>query len=122
MERIMVREKLFLTMKDKEEAITEEQQTIKDKEEEVVEEEVVEEEVAEEEVVEEEVLEEEVVEDMLKGMLLLLTIKDAEEENVEEEDVEELLKFTQEEGVMVEIPKALAHQWRRHSYRRLTTL
>ena len=114
----MIREDLFLTIKDKEEAVAEEQQTIKDKEEEVVEEEVVEEEVAEEEVVEEKV-----VEDMLKGMQLLLTIKDAEEENVEEEeDVEELLKFTQEEGVMVGIPKALVHRWRRHSYRRLTTL
>ncbi len=81
-----------------------------------------EEEVAEEEVVAEEVVEEEVVKDMLKGMQLLLTIKDAEEEVLEEEYVEELLKFTQEEGVMVEIPKALVHQWRRHSYHRLTTL
>ncbi len=71
---------------------------------------------------EEEVVEEEVEEDMLKGMLLLLTIKDAEEEVMEEEDVEELLKFRQEEGVMVGIPKALVHRWRRHSYRRLTTL
>ena len=42
--------------------------------------------------------------ELLKGMQLLLTIKDAEEENVEEEDVEELLKFTQEEGVVVKIP------------------
>ena len=48
----MVREELILTIKDKEEAFMEEQQTIKDKEEEVVEEEIVEEEVAEEEVVE----------------------------------------------------------------------
>ncbi len=87
-----------------------------------MEEEVVEEEVAEEEVVEEEVLEEEVVEDMLKGMLLLLKIKDPEEEVMEKEDVEELLKFTQEEGVVVGIHKSLFHQWRRHSYRRLTTL
>ena len=117
----MIRENLFLTIKDKEEAVAEEQQTIKDKEEEVVEEEVVEEEVAEEEVVEEEVLEEEVVEDMLKGMQLLITIKDPKEEVMKEEDVEELLKFTQEEGVMVEIPKALVHRWRRHSYCRLTT-
>ncbi len=120
--RIMVGEELFVTIKDKEKAVAEEQQTIKDKEEEVVEEEVVEEEVAEEEVVEEEVVEEEVVYDMLKGMLLLLTIKDPEEEVMEEEDVEELLKFTQEEGVMVGIPNALVHRWRRHSYRRLTTL
>ncbi len=60
--------------------------------------------------------------ELLRGMQLLLSIKDAEEEDVEEEDVEELLKFTQEEGVMVEIPKALVHRWRRHSYRRLTTL
>ena len=59
---------------------------------------------------------------MLKGMLLLLTTKDAEEENVEEEDVEELLKSTEEEGVMVKIPKALVHQRRRHSYHRLKTL
>jgi hypothetical protein len=44
---------------------------------------------------------------------------DAGEENtVEEEDVEDLLKFMQEEGVMVEIPKALVHRWRRHSYSR----
>jgi len=118
----MIREDLFLTIKDKEEAVAEEQQTIKDEEEEVMEEEVVEEEVLEEEVVEEEVLEEEVVEDMLKGMQLLLTIKDAEEEILEEEYVEELLKFTQEEGVMVGIPKALVHRWRRHSYHRLKTL
>ena len=41
----MIREDLFLTIKDKEKAVAEEQQTIKD-EEEVVEEEVVEEEVA----------------------------------------------------------------------------
>ena len=81
-----------------------------------------EEEVAEEEVLEEEVVEEKVVKELLKGMQLLLSIKDAEEKVVEEEDVEELLKFTQEEGVMVGIPKALVHQWRRHSYRRLTTL
>ena len=108
----MIREDLFLTIKDKEEAVAEEQQTIKDEEEEVVEEEVVEEEFAEEEV----------VEDMLKGMQLLLTIKDAEEEVLEEEYVEELLKFTQEEGVMVGIPKALVHRWRRHSYHRLKTL
>ena len=68
-------------------------------------------------------MEEEVVENMLKGMQLLLTIKDAEEEVLEEEeDLEELLKFTQEEGVMEGIPKALVHRWRRHSYRRLTTL
>ncbi len=39
--RIMVREELFVTIKEKEEAVAEEQQTIKDKEEEVVEEEVV---------------------------------------------------------------------------------
>ena len=62
-------------------------------------------------------MEEEVVKELLKGTHLLLSIKDAEEE-----DVEELLKFTQEEGVMVEIPKALVHQWKRYSYRRLTTL
>ncbi len=43
-------------------------------------------------------------------MQLLLSIKDAEEENAEEEDLEELLKFTQEEGVMVEIPQALVHR------------
>ena len=71
--RIMVREKLFVTIKDKEEAVAEEQQTVKDKEEEVVEEEVV-----EEEVVEEEVVEEEVMNELLKGMQLLLSIKDAE--------------------------------------------
>ena len=59
---------------------------------------------------EEEVVEEEIMKEMLKGMQLLLSIKNAEEENLEEEDVEELLKFTQEEGVMVEIPKALVHQ------------
>ncbi len=58
---------------------------------------------------EEKVVEEEVVEEQLKGLQLLLSIKDAEEENLEEEDVEELLKFTQEEGVMVEITKALIH-------------
>ncbi len=81
-----------------------------------------EDEVTEEEVVGEEVVKEEVVKDMLKGMQMLLSIKDAEEEIVEEEDMEELLKFTQEEGVMVEIPKALVHQWRRHSYHRLKTL
>ena len=49
--RIIFREKLFVTIKDKEEAVAEEKQTIKDKEEEVVEEEVTEEEVVEEEVV-----------------------------------------------------------------------
>ena len=50
-------------------------------------------------------MEEEVVTELLKGMQLLLSIKNAEEEVVvEEEDVEELLKITQEEGVMVEIP------------------
>ena len=54
--RIMAREELFVKIKDKEEAVAEEQQTIKDEKEEVVEEEVVEEEVAEEEVVEEEVV------------------------------------------------------------------
>ena len=81
--RIMVREEHFVTIKDKEEAVAEEQQTIKNEEEEVVEEEVVEEEVAEEEVVEEEVMEEEVMKELLKGMQLLLSIKDAEEENVE---------------------------------------
>ena len=95
-----------MTIKVKEEAFAEEQHTIKDEEEEVVEEEV-----AEEEVVAEEVVGEEVVKDTLKGMQLLLTIKDAEEENVKEEDVEELLKFTRKEGVMMEIPKALVHQW-----------
>ncbi len=47
--------------------------------------------------------------ELLRGMQLLLSIKDAVEENVEEEDVEELFKFTQEEGVMAEIPKALVH-------------
>ena len=58
----------------------------------------------------------------MKGMQLLLSIKEAKEEDVvEEEDVEELLKITQEEGVMLEIPKALVHRWKRHSYRRLTT-
>ena len=80
-----------------------------------------EEEVVEEEIVEEEVVEEEVVKELLKGMQLLLTIKEAEEENVVE-DVEELLEFTQEEGVMVEIPKGLVHQWKHHSYRRLKTI
>ena len=60
--------------------------------------------------------------ELLKGMQLLLSIKDAEEENVVEEDVEELLKTMQEEGVMVEIPKALVHRWKRHSYHRLKTL
>ena len=120
--RIMGREELFVTIKDKEEAVAEEQRTIKEEEEEVVEEEVVEEEVAEKEVVEEEVVEEDVVKELLKGMQLLLSIKDAEEKVVEEEDVEELLKFTQEEGVMVGIPKAFVHRLRRHSYRRLTTL
>jgi hypothetical protein len=66
-------------------------------------------------------LEEEVMKELLKGMQLMLSIKDAEEENVEEEYFEEQLKTMQEEGVMVEIPKALVHQWKRHSYRRLTT-
>ena len=48
--------------------------------------------------------------ELLKGKQLLLSIKDAKEENVvEEEDVEELLKFTQEEGVMVKIPNGLVH-------------
>ena len=61
--------------------------------------------------------------ELLKGMQLLLSIKDAEEEVVvEEEDVEELLKFMQEEGIMVEIPKAFVHRWKRHSYRKLKTL
>ena len=118
----MVREELFVTLKDNEEAVAEEQQTIKDKVKEVVEEEVVEEEIAEEEIVEEEVVEEEIVKELLKVMQLLLSVKDTEEDNVEEEEVEELLKFTEEEGVIVEIPKALIHRWRRHSYRRLTTL
>ena len=76
----------------------------------------------EEEVVEEEVVVEEVLKELLKALQLLLSIKDAEEENVEEEGVEELLKFMQEEGIMVEIPKALVHQWKRHSVRKLTTL
>ena len=59
-------------------------------------------EVVEKEVVEEDLMEEEVVTELLKGMQLLLSIKNAEEEVVvEEEDVEELLKITQEEGVMV---------------------
>ena len=122
MKIIMVREELFVTIKDTEEGVAEEHLTIKDKEEEGVEEEVMEEEVTEDEVVEEEVVEEEVMKELLKGMQLLLSIKDTEKENVEEEDVEELLKFTQEEGVMVEIPKALVHLWKRHSYRRLKTL
>ena len=120
--RIISREEIFVTIKDKEEVFAEEQQTIKYKEEEVVEEEIVEEEAAEEEFVEEEVVEEEVVKELFKGMQLLLSIKDAEEENVEEEDVEELLKTMQEEGVMMEIPKALVHQWKHHSYCRLKTL
>ena len=48
--------------------------------------------------------------ELIKSLQILLSIKDAEEENmVEEEDVEKLLKITQEEGVMVEIPKALVH-------------
>ena len=64
----MVREELFVTINDKEDAVAEEQQTIKDEEEEVVEEEIVEEEVPEEEVVEEEVVEEEVMKELLKGM------------------------------------------------------
>ena len=51
--------------------------------------------------------------ELLKGKQLLLSIKDVKEENVvEEEDMEELLKFTQKEGVMVEIPKALVHRWK----------
>ena len=67
-------------------------------------------------------MEEKVVTELLKEMQLLLSIKNAEEEVVvEEEDVEELLKITMEEGVMVGIPKALVHRWKRHSYRRLTT-
>ena len=119
--RIIVREELFVTIKDKEEAVAEEQHTIKDEEEEVVEEEIVEEEVAQEEDVEEEVVEEKNAKELLKGMQLILSIKDAEEEVAEEEDVEELLKITQEDGVMVEIPKALVHRWKRHSYCRLTT-
>ena len=85
----MVSKELFATIKDKEEVVAKEQQTIKDKDEEIVEEEVV---------------EEEVVKELLKAMQLLLSIKDVEEENVEEEDVEDLLKFTQEEGVTVNIP------------------
>jgi hypothetical protein len=114
--RIMVREELFVKIEDKEEAVAQEQQKIKDEEEEIVEEEVleeevVEEEVAEEEVVEEEVVEEKVVKDLIKGMQLLLSIKVLEEKVVEEEYVEELLKFTRKEGVMMEIPKALVHQW-----------
>ena len=44
------------------------------------------------------------MEELLKALQLLLSIKDMEEESVEEEDVEELLKFMQEEGVMVELP------------------
>ena len=118
----MVREELFVTIKDTEEAVAEEQQTIKDKEEEVVEEKVVEKEVVEKEVVEEEVVEEEVVKELIKRMQLLLSIKDAEEENMKEEDVEELLKFTQEEGVMVKITKGLVHRWKLHSYHKLKTL
>ena len=67
-------------------------------------------------------MEEEVVKELLKGMQLLLSIKNAEEEVVvEEEDVEELLKITQEEGVMVEIAKALVHRWKRHSDHSFTT-
>ena len=67
-------------------------------------------------------MEEEVVTELLKGMQLLLSIKNAEEEVVvEEEDVEELLKITQEEGVMVEISKALVHRWKCHSDHSLTT-
>ena len=58
---------------------------------------------------EEDVVKEEVMKELLKGVQLLLTIKDAEEDNVVEKDVEELLKTMQEEGVMVEIPKALVH-------------
>ena len=90
----MVREELFVTIKDKEEEVAEEQQTIKDEEEEVV----------EEEVVEEEVVEEEVVKELLKALQLLLSIKDAEKKNLEEKDMSEVLKFMQEKGVMVEIP------------------
>ena len=55
-------------------------------------------------------MEEEVVMELLKGMQLLLSIKNAEEEVVVEENVEELLKSMEEEGVMVEIPKALVHR------------
>ena len=65
----MVREEIFMTIKDKEEVVAEKKQTIKDKEEEVV----------EEEVVEKEVVEEEVVKELLKAMQLLLSIKDMEE-------------------------------------------
>ena len=60
--------------------------------------------------------------ELLKALQLLLSIKDAKEENVEEEDMQELLKFMQEEGIMVEIPKALIHRWKHHSYRKLKTL
>jgi hypothetical protein len=55
-------------------------------------------------------------------MQLLISIKDTEEEDVEEEDLDELIKTMQEEGVMVEIPKALVHRWKCHSYLRLKTL
>jgi hypothetical protein len=103
----MVRDELFVTMKDKEEYVAEEQLTIK---------------YNEEEVVEEEVVEEEVVEELLKALQLLLSIKDPEEENLEEEDVEKLLRTMQEVGVLMEIPKALVHQWKHHSYRRRKTL
>ena len=72
-------------------------------------------------VVEEEVVEEEVVAEEVMKELLLKDL-DAEEENVEEEEVEELLKFMQDEGIMVEIPKALVHRWKRHSYCKLKTL
>ena len=79
--------------------------TIKDKEEEVVEEQLTIESVKEEEVVEEEdVVGEEVVEKLLKAPQLLLSIKKVKEENMEKEDMKKLLKFMQEEGVMVEIP------------------
>ena len=64
----MVREELFVTIKDKEEEAAEEQLTIKDKE----------------EVVEEEVVAEEVVKELLKALQLLLSIKHAEEEKVKE--------------------------------------
>ena len=65
---------------------------------------------------EEEVVAEKVVKELLPKDL------DPEEENVEEKDVEELLKFMQEEGIMVEILKAFVHRWKRHSYRKLKTL
>ena len=49
-------------------------------------------------------MEEDGMKELLKGKQLLLSIKDTKEENVEEEDMQELLKFMQEEGIMVEIP------------------